>query len=163
MVSCYIDFNNKFHNKFLSPFMFITKSVGFRLFAVALLLGAQPVFAQDNLLDRLRGLIQDKPQAVTVQRPQAQKIDVAGALPDLNDQSCSKNPMLRTAQTTITFDTQKTTERHVFLDIQPAQKITGISNVQLNGAKLKVDFFLKDVLRNLQVQLLILLKKTIRS
>jgi hypothetical protein len=141
MVSCYIDFNNKFHNKFSSPFMFITNSVGFRLFAAALLLGAQPVVAQDNLLDRLRGLIQDKPQAVTVQRPQAQKIDVAGALPDLNDQSCSKNPMLRTAQTTITFETQKTTEQHVFLDSQPAQKITGISNVQLNGAKLKVDFF----------------------
>lgn len=121
--------------------MFIINSVGFRLFASALLLGVQPVVAQDSLLDRLRGLTQDKPQAVTVQRPQAQKIDVGGPLPDLNDQSCAQNPMLRTAQTTITFETQKTTEQHIFLDNHPAQKITGISNVQINGAKLKVDFF----------------------
>lgn len=121
--------------------MFLIKSVGLRLFASILLCVVPPVVAQDNLLDRLRGLVQDKPQANNVQRPHAQKVEVDGALPDLKDELCAKNSMLRNARTTITLEKIKTTETHFFLDSQPVPKITGISNVQLNGSKLLVDFY----------------------
>ena len=121
--------------------MLLINSVGLRLFASILICTVPPVVAQDNLLDRLRGLVQDKPQATNVQRPHAQKVEVGGALPDLNDESCAKNSMLRTARTTITLENTKTTETYFFLDSQPVQKITGISNVQLNGTKLLVDFY----------------------
>lgn len=121
--------------------MLHNKSVYLRIFSFLIVLWAQPGVAQDNLLDRLKGLIQDKPQSVNVKRPQAQRIEVGGALPDLKDDSCAKNQMLRTASTSISFERIKTSDSHVFLDSQPAQKITGISAVQLNGSQLKVDFF----------------------
>lgn len=94
--------------------------------------------AQDSFLDRLRGL--NASQTAPVKRPQAKQVNVEGVLPDLNDQSCASNPMLRKARTTITYENKKTPETHAFLDSQAVQKITGISAVQLNGARLRVDF-----------------------
>lgn len=94
--------------------------------------------AQDGLFDRLKRALTEKQAAAPARRPQAQRVDVPGPLPDLNDQSCSKNPMLRKAKVTVSEETLKTEEKHTFFDGEPSQKVSGISSVRIHGTTLSV-------------------------
>ncbi len=109
-----------------------------RLLILLMSLSVLPALGQDSLLDRLKRSLQDKSTPEAVRRPQARKIEVPGPLPDLNDQSCSKNPMLRNARSTLSEEVRSTQDTHTFLDIEPAQKISGISSLRLQGTRLSV-------------------------
>lgn len=109
-----------------------------RLLILLMSLSVLPALGQDSLLDRLKRSLQDKPAPEAVRRPQARKLEVPGPLPDLNDQSCSKNTMLRNARTTLSEEVRSTQDTHTFLDIEPVQKISGISSLRLQGTRLSV-------------------------
>lgn len=109
-----------------------------RLLILLMSLSVLPALGQDSLLDRLKRSLQDKPAPEAVRRPQARKLEVPGPLPDLKDQSCSKNTMLRNARTTLSEEVRSTQETHTFLDIEPVQKISGISSLRLQGTRLSV-------------------------
>lgn len=109
-----------------------------RLLILLMSLSVLPALGQDSLLDRLKRSLQDKPAPEAVRRPQARKLEVPGPLPDLKDQSCSKNTMLRNARTTLSEEVRSTQDTHTFLDIEPVQKISGISSLRLQGTRLSV-------------------------
>lgn len=106
--------------------------------SILLSLASYPVLAQVSLLDRFKLAIQDRSEAAPVRRPQIKTLEVQGPLPDLKDQSCASNNMLRTARTTISEEVRKTDATHTFLDSEPVQKFSGISTVRLQGTVLSV-------------------------
>ena len=97
-----------------------------------------PAWADASLLYRLQRLGQDKSQSQPVRRPQVSSVEVPGPLPDLNDQSCDTNPMLRSARISYSEESRKSSDIHVFLDTEPSQKLTGIALAQFVGTRLRL-------------------------
>lgn len=98
-----------------------------------------PAIGQESLLERLKRVISEKPTTGPARQPQIRHVTVPGPLPDLGDQSCSRNPMLKNAQIALSEEKRKSDQTQSFFDDEPIQKISGISSVQLQGSVLSVN------------------------
>lgn len=77
-------------------------------------------------------------------RPQQALVSVPGPLPDLQDDGCSKNRLLKTAGKTTEVERRRSAEAHSFFNSAPAELVRGITSVQIDGTTLLITGQAKD-------------------